>query len=190
MGTGKRGDFGNTKGVEDDNLLDLISNILTVASLIPGMDTFADLAAIPVDLLRGDYLSAGLDAVGIIPFIGEVADTTKLAKMADKTLDVVDLAKKSKKISMSIDMVSPSQLTRTHKLTLSKKQYGNLVESIRKNGIIEPIKYVEHKGGKYVVDGHHRLRAAKELKLNKIPSQKVSLPYKGYKTISDLLWLD
>lgn len=40
------------------------------------------------------------------------------------------------------------------------------------------------------VDGHHRLRAAKQLGLDKIPTQKVSLPYKGYKTINDLLWFD
>ena len=64
------------------------------------------------------------------------------------------------------------------------------MESIRKNGIIEPIKYVEDKGTKYVVDGHHRLRAAKQLGLDKIPTQRVSLPYKGYKTINDLLWFD
>ena len=65
-----------------------------------------------------------------------------------------------------------------------------IVESIRKNGITESIKYVEHNGSKYVVDGHHRLRAAKQLGLDKIPTQKVSLPYKGYKTINDLLWFD
>ena len=44
------------------------------------------------------------------------------------------------------------------------------------------------KGTKYVVDGHHRLQAAKDLKLKNIPIEKVSLPYKGYKTIDDLLW--
>ena len=81
-------------------------------------------------------------------------------------------------------------MTQTHRPTLSKKQYVTLVDSIRKNGITEPIKYVEHNGTKYVVDGHHRLRAAKQLKLDKIPVEKVSLPYKGYKTIEDLLWFD
>ena len=41
-----------------------------------------------------------------------------------------------------------------------------------------------------VVRWHHRLQAAKELKLKLIPVEKVSLPYKGYKTIFDLLWFD
>ena len=83
------------------------------ASLIPGIDTFADAAAVPVDLLRGDYISAGLDAFGILPFVGEVADTAKLTraginiadaahdagkvidagKITDKTDDVADAVK-------------------------------------------------------------------------------------------------
>ncbi len=186
MGAGKSGNFGNTKG----NSLDALSNLLTAASLIPGLDTFTNLASIPVDLARGDFVSAGLSALGVIPVVGEVADTAKLAKMADKAVDAAKVADKVSDTAKGIKTISPSKLTQTHKLTLSKKQYSNLVESIRKNGITEPIKYVEYKGTKYVVDGHHRLRAAKQLKLDKIPTQKVSLPYKGYKTVNDLLWFD
>ncbi len=186
MGAGKTGNFGNTKG----NALDALSNILTAASLIPGLDTFIDLASIPVDLARGDFLSAGLDAVGIIPLVGEAADTARLAKMADKAVDAASVTNKLSDVTKGIEKISPSKLTQTHKLTLSKKQYKKLLESIRKNGIVEPIKYVEYKGTKYVVDGHHRLRAAKQLGLNKIPTQRVLLPYKGYKTINDLLWFD
>ena len=196
MGAGKSENFGNTKG----NALNALSNILTAASLIPGLDTFADLAAIPVYLARGDFISAGLGALGAVPFVGEVADTAKLARMADKAVDAVKMADKAVDATKTADKVSdaakgikriaPSKLTQTHKLTLSKKQYSNLVESIRKNGITEPIKYVEYKGTKYVVDGHHRLRAAKQLGLDKIPVQKVSLPYKGYNTINDLPWFD
>lgn len=46
MGAGKSGNFGNTKG----NALDALSDLLTAASLIPGLDTFTDLAAIPLTL--------------------------------------------------------------------------------------------------------------------------------------------
>lgn len=91
MGGSKAGDFGNTSG----NALDALSDFLTLASLIPGLDTFVDLAAIPVDLLRGDYLSAALDALGVIPIIGEAGDTLKLAKLADKAADTVKTANKA-----------------------------------------------------------------------------------------------
>ena len=80
MGGSAKGDFGNTVG----KYLDALSNLLTAASLIPGVDTFADLAAVPVDLARGDYVSAALSALGAIPVVGEIADTAKIARAADK----------------------------------------------------------------------------------------------------------
>ena len=194
MGGGAGGSFGNTRGASPKAVLDAISNVLTAASLIPGVDTFADLAAIPVDLLRGDYVSAGLDLVGAIPFVGEIADGAKTANRvvdAARTFDKAsDSAKALKKASNVVQSASPYKITKTHRLTMSKKKYAELVDSVRKNGITESIKYVEHNGTKYVVDGHHRLQVAKDLKLKNIPIEKVSLPYKGYKTIDDLLWFD
>ncbi len=101
MGGSISGNFGNTKGIS----LDALSNLLTAASLIPGLDTFTNLASIPVDLARGDFLSAGLSAVGAIPFVGEVADVAKyadkgidIAKTVDKASDATKTAKKSKNI--------------------------------------------------------------------------------------------
>lgn len=94
MGGGVAGNFGSTAGVSGENILDSISNFLTAASLIPGLDTFTDLAAIPVDLARGDYVSAGLDLLGVIPFVGEVADTAKIARVADKAADIATVTKK------------------------------------------------------------------------------------------------
>ena len=44
---------------------------------------FTDVAQIPVDLLRGDFVGAGLDLVGVIPFVGEGADATKTARTVD-----------------------------------------------------------------------------------------------------------
>lgn len=63
-----------------------------------------------------------------------------------------------------------------------------MVNDINRNGIREAIKYVEVNGDKYVVDGHHRLLAAKMLGLDKLPIQQVSLPYSGYGDINDLFW--
>ncbi len=94
MGGGMAGNFGSTAGVSGENILDSISNFLTAASLIPGLDTFTDLASIPVDLARGDYVSAGWDLLGVIPFVGEIADTAKIARVADKAADIAKLLKK------------------------------------------------------------------------------------------------
>lgn len=87
MGGGIAGNFGSTAGSSKENILDSLSNFLTAASLIPGLDTFADLASIPVDLARGDIVSAGFSALGAIPFVGEIADTAKVARVVDKAVD-------------------------------------------------------------------------------------------------------
>lgn len=61
-------------------------------------------------------------------------------------------------------------------------------DQLQKDGVVkETIKYVEHNGQKYIVDGHHRARAAKELGFKVVPVEKVELPFKGYNTIDDVL---
>lgn len=95
-----RGNFGNTLGSRiydsNNNILDAISTALTAASVIPGLDTFTNLASIPVDLARGDYISAGLSALGAVPVVGEIADTAKIAKKMDKAVDSAKILKTSK----------------------------------------------------------------------------------------------
>ena len=79
----------------------------------------------------------------------------------------------------------------THRINVTrgaaKKEFEKLKADIAKNGIQEPIRYVENGGQKYIVDGHHRLRAARELGLTDVPVQQVELPYGGYKCVDDLL---
>ena len=111
MGAGKSGNFGNTKG----SSLDALSNMLAAASLIPGLDTFTNLASIPVDLARGDFLSAGLSAIGAIPVVGEVAD---VAKYADKGIDI---AKTVDKASDASKTVKKSKLNLISKVVLIEK---------------------------------------------------------------------
>jgi len=88
------------------------------------------------------------------------------------------------------EKISPYDLQKTHSQTLSKKDMADLVNDIKVNGIKEPIKYVEYNGNKYIVDGHHRTLAAKQLKLTDIPVERAELPYGGYESIQDLLWVD
>ena len=90
----------------------------------------------------------------------------------------------------NVSKASPFDLQATHSQTLSKKNMNKLIDDIKNNGISETIKYVEYNGQKYVVDGHHRLIAAKRLGLGEVPIEQVELPYTGYKTIEDLLWFD
>ena len=107
MGGGIGGNFGNAKG----SSLDALSNLLSAASLIPGLDTFTNLASIPVDLARGVLLSAGLDLIGVVPFVGEVADTAKLAKMVDKAVDIGKLSKKANTIAKRSPIKIPKKAT-------------------------------------------------------------------------------
>ena len=84
--------------------------------------------------------------------------------------------------------INPSQLKSTHEMTLSKRAFQKLLKNIQENGIQKPISYVEHEGENYVVDGHHRLFAARKLGLTDVPIEKVELPYAGYKTSEDLYY--
>ena len=90
----------------------------------------------------------------------------------------------------TIRSLKTSELNTTHSITMSKNKFKSFVEAIKSEGIKEPIKYVVHNGQKYVVDGHHRLQAAKQLGIKDVPVQKVELPYAGYKTVDDLFWGD
>ena len=93
-------------------------------------------------------------------------------------------------VTKNSGLVSPYGLEKTHKLTLGEKELLTLTNDIKLNGIKESIKYVIHNGKKYIVDGHHRAYVAKILKLENVFAEEVNLPYAGYKTIEDLLWVE
>ena len=92
--------------------------------------------------------------------------------------------------SVYYETMTPNELTPTQRMTMNKKQLNYLIEDIQANGIKDTIKYVEHNGENFVVDGHHRLIAANRLKMMGVPVEKVELPYLGYKSLDDLLWLE
>jgi uncharacterized protein (DUF1015 family) len=82
--------------------------------------------------------------------------------------------------------VKTSEFNTTHGLTMSNRQFTKFVGEISENGIDEPIKVVMHNEEMYVVDGHHRLQAARHLGIQDVPVKIVELPYKGYKIVADL----
>jgi hypothetical protein len=85
-----------------------------------------------------------------------------------------------------ISDLSPYKLEITHGMTMSKNAFRRLVGDINQNGIQESIKYVEYEGEAYIVDGNHRVAAARQLGISEIPVEKVELPYAGYNSPNDL----
>lgn len=105
--------LGKTESTKEMSFLDYVSALLSAAALIPGIDSIVDLISIPVDLLRGDLVSAGFDLMGIIPFIGEVGDAGKAIRIADKASDV---AKTADKVTDGVKLVdSTSDIIKTAK---------------------------------------------------------------------------
>ncbi len=86
--------------------------------------------------------------------------------------------------------VNPAELVLSHKVNQSPREMAALKESIQNKGFLhntdQPVAYVTVNGQKHLVDGHHRVRAARELGLGEIPAQEVQLPYEGYRTEADL----
>ena len=139
----------------------------------------------------GNYRAIGKEAGYATGGIAQVALTRAVIKKCGELSD-----KKGREIPPPPERdgggttTNPYNLNPTHSQTLSNKQMNSLVEDIKANGIQNPIKYVDYNGQMYVVDGHHRLLAAKRLRLPEVPVEKVGLPYAGYNTIDDLLWFD
>ena len=91
------------------------------------------------------------------------------------------MAGKSEPHNIGIETLTP-----THDVDYGRNKLNRFVNKIKSEGITNPIKYVEIDGNRYVVDGHHRLYAAKMLNLDFILAEQVELPYKGYDSFNDL----
>lgn len=112
--------------------------------------------------------------------------TTKAATTVDDA-SVVAQAKATTAAEVgNVQVINQSELNITHGLTSSKKAFARLKDDIAQNGIKDPIKFVTYNGRKFVVDGHHRLVAARQLGIKEVPAQEVKLPYLGYKNVDDL----
>jgi hypothetical protein len=139
-----------------------------------------------VNTLIGTIFGVG---VGTLAFkaISKVAPKfVKAISGLAKKVNRNTLLKKLTGVASKIQLEKTSNLRITHEITMGKNKFNKFVETIEKEGIKDPIKYVEYNGEKYVVDGHHRLKAAKILGMKEVPTEKVELPYLGYKTFEDL----
>ena len=134
-----------------------------------------------LDKMELDSLNQGFKTVDYVPLTSESLEAEqRIDGVFDEYYGRVDESK----------TLSPYDLKITHKLTLSKREMEKLADDIKMNGIQEPVKYIEVNGIKYIVDGHHRVRVAKEIGLTEIPVEEVSFPYQGYDTVNDLFWTD
>ena len=135
--------LGKTESAKKMSFLDYVSSLLSVAALIPGVDSVVDLISIPVDLLRGDLISAGFDLIGIVPFIGEVGDAGKALKIADKAIDG---AKVVDKVADGVKLVdSTSDIIKTAKRSPIEIPKTATVKEQAKNGYSQ-IKYTWQSG--------------------------------------------
>ncbi len=160
--------------------LDVASDLLTATSLIPGADTFTNLASIPIDLARGDFLSAGLSAIGAIPVVGEVADTAKLAKTADRAVDAAKIVSGSSKRTNLLSKVSNPKLKNT-----IKEMYRPGAK-VGDGGLADAIRY-EIKTGKLVGGKSHIQKGTERLRnLERIFKSK-TLTEEERKIIEDLI---
>lgn len=84
-------------------------------------------------------------------------------------------------------LVKTSELIPTHGRRLRRRRFAELKANIAANGVKKSLKYVVDDNEKLLVNGHHRLAIARQLGIAQVPAEEVTLPYKGYKTIDDLI---
>jgi hypothetical protein len=90
-------------------------------------------------------------------------------------------------VAGGVENVATSHLVATHSVTRSSvRRLAGQIEA--DGGIRTPLNYVLHQGQRYVVDGNHRLAAARLLRMRTVPAQRVDLPFKGFKTAADLIF--
>jgi ParB-like chromosome segregation protein Spo0J len=90
-------------------------------------------------------------------------------------------------------MTDPKLLNPTQRISgaKSEKTIKRIVADIEEKGIAgirEPIDIIidEETGEKYILDGHHRHKAALQKELEKVPTREITLPQKGYENIKEI----
>lgn len=132
---------------------------------------------------------SGYDCVdALLGGVGAAGGATALRGLTQLPGRLVPAVGKAMEVGRTTEMLNPFELNASHGLTKGKAAMTRLKNLIAADGKINhPIKYVEINGKKYIVDGHHRTRIAKELGMVEVPAERVELPYGQYLTIEDVL---
>ncbi|WP_437576749.1 RHS repeat-associated core domain-containing protein [Sorangium sp. So ce887] len=121
---------------------------------------------------------------------------SKIAGKAEVATPTPSASSSSPAVTKEITNVlkaSPFSFQRTHGLAgrASARNLANLVESMRTGGWNgPPVKVIEHNGAKYVLDGHHRLAAARKAGIAEVPYETVpvqQLGQYGYRSIDEVM---
>jgi hypothetical protein len=158
--------LGKAESTKEMSFLDYVSTLLSAAALVPGIDSIVDLISIPVDLLRGDLISADLDLIGIVPFLGEVGDAGKALRIVDKAIDGAKVAEIADEVNDAIKLSTRSKL-------LSKVQNPKLRNAINEiyrdganigdGGLADAIRH-ELKTGEFVGGKSHIQKGKERIK--------------------------
>ena len=164
MGAGTAGDFGNTKGSRDN----IKAALKTLGTIIDVADTVNDLRSLPEDIKEKDWVSVGLDTLGIMPLVGKIVDSAKIADHTVNAIKATNKAKKAKKITSVCDNAESvakkynlnksgffgeeSRHCRIYKCDDPVKESAEFYKKISKGGFEEPLK--NGKGVQTYFDDH------------------------------------
>lgn len=123
----------------------LIQTALSVVGMIPVVGTAADILSAGVSALTGDWAGVGLSLASAVPVLGEAVGVVKLAKAADRALDV---AKGLEKAGDAID--ASKALIKTEDVAGKIKNVYHYtsadIESIMSQGLRSKINYATPTG--------------------------------------------
>lgn len=157
-------DFIETKNTEiKNNNFDLgtVGAIADFATLIPAVDTAANIVSLCVDIAEGDVLGAFLSIGGIIPLFGEAADVGKIIRFVDKVGDI------SKASGLAKNVVKLYKNPKTRKIA---KKLGKCVY----NGVLTGSVYISDNKSFYkgFANGFASSFVSEYLKFPKMENQK------------------
>ena len=99
---------GSTNGTS--LVLDGLQLALSVAGVFDPTPTCDAIDGL-ISLLRGDYVGAGISALGMLPYVGDAAKLGRLAKFADTAAQVGDLAKSATPMAAALPALGSARDT-------------------------------------------------------------------------------